>query len=265
MKARKNLNKPDMIDKNPYALVSKEPELLGKIKVLKKKVFEKEKALFAALEAFVSLQTRIKDFYSKVYLPRLGKYMKKIEELKEKMLGKSPKTMEKLSVFSLTKELEENPEVKKELKIIYRKLAKLYHPDRIKDAEEREFLNRRMSDINEAFNKSDIDGLRRYLKRADAEMGLGLSSLERIKYLKADVVVLGEMKTLYDKKIEIVKENQMCKLMNKTKAEKEEVYKETEERLKFDIALHQRILKKVEKKTIDVEKKLYSEVRLPEQ
>jgi len=239
-----------MIDKNPHALVSKEPELLKKIKVLKKKVFEKEASLFDALENFVSLQSRIKDFYSQVYLPRLGKYMVKIEELKEKMLGRTPKIKEHLPEFSLTKEIDENPEVRKELKTIYRKLAKLYHPDRIKDMEEREFLNRRMSDINEAFDKGDIDGLRRYLKRADAEMGLGLSSLERIRYLKADLIVLGEMKDLYDKKIEIVKEKQMCKLMNKTDAEKEEVYKETEERLKFDIALHQKILKTLNKNAI---------------
>ncbi|MCK4936062.1 MAG: hypothetical protein KAR84_04350 [Elusimicrobiales bacterium] len=236
-----------MINKNPHALVSKEPELLHKIKNLKKKVFEKETALFDALEDFVAIQARIKDFYSKVYLSRLGKYMEKIEELKEKMLGKVPKVKKHLPEFSLTKEIDENPEVQKELKTIYRKLAKLYHPDRIKDMEERDFLNRRMSDINESFQKGDIDGLRRYLKRADAEMGLGLSSLKRIKYLDADLIVLGEMKALYDKKIEIVKENQMCKLMNKTDTEKEEVYKETEERLKFDIALHQKILKSLNK------------------
>ncbi len=236
-----------MMKHNPHALVSKEPELLHKIKNLKKKVFEKEAALFDALEEFVSIQVRIKDFYSKIYLPRLGKYMEKIEEMKEKMLGRTPKMKEKLPEFSLTKEIDENPQVQKELKTIYRKLAKLYHPDRIKDLEEREFLNRRMSDINEAFQKGDIAGLRRYLKRADAEMGLGLSSLERIKYLDADLIVLGEMKALYDKKIEIVNENQMCKLMNKTDAEKEEVYKETEERLKFDIALHQKILKNLDK------------------
>lgn len=239
-----------MNDINPHALVSKEPELLKKIKVLKKKVFEKEVALFAALEDFVAIQARIKDFYSKVYLPRLGKYMEKIEELKEQMLGRVPEAKEHLPEFSLTKEIDENPEVQKELKTIYRKLAKLYHPDRIKDMEEKEFLNRRMSDINEAFQKGDIDGLRRYLKRADAEMGLGLSSLARIEYLKADLIVLGEMKALYDKKIEIVKENQMCKLMNKTESEREEVYKETEERLKFDIALHQKILKTLNKDAI---------------
>ncbi|MBU2529663.1 MAG: J domain-containing protein [Elusimicrobia bacterium] len=236
-----------MMKHNPHALVSKEPELLAKIKNLKKKVFEKEAALFDALEEFVSIQVRIKDFYSKIYLPRLGKYMEKIEELKEKMLGRTPKIKESLPEFSLTKEIDENPEVQKELKTIYRKLAKLYHPDRIKDMEEREFLNRRMSDINEAFQKGDIAGLRRYFKRADAEMGLGLSSLKRIEYLDADLIVLGEMKALYDKKIEIVNENQMCKLMKKTDAEKEEVYKETEERLKFDIALHRKILKSLGK------------------
>ncbi len=239
-----------MTNKNSHALVSKEPELLEKIKVLKKKVFEKEASLFDALEEFVSIQTRIKDFYSKIYLPRLGKYMEKIEDLKEKMLGRAPEIKKSLPEFSLTKEIDENPEVQKELKTIYRKLAKLYHPDRIKDLEEKDFLNRRMSDINESFEKGDIEGLRRYLKRADAEMGLGLSSLARIEYLKADLIVLSEMKALYDKKIEIVQENQMCKLMNKTDIEKEEVYKETEERLKFDIALHQKILKSLNKDAI---------------
>lgn len=237
--------------KHSRALVSKEPELLVKIKAIKKKVFKKEEALFNAVEDFVSIQARIKDFYSKIYLPRLGNLLEKIEELKEEMMGRPPKVKKGLQPVLLGDDIDKNPEIKKELKTVYRKLARLYHPDRLRDTEEREFFNRRMSDINEAFEKGDIKSLKRYLKRADAEMGLGLSSLERIKYLEADLSVLGQMTVFYGKKMEIIKENQMYKLMNKTAVEREDVFKEREKRLKFDIALHYRILNNLEKANID--------------
>ena len=77
--------------KHSRALISKEPELLVKIKAIKKKVFKKEEALFNAVEDFVSIQVRIKDFYSKIYLARLGNFLEKIEELKDEMMGRTSK------------------------------------------------------------------------------------------------------------------------------------------------------------------------------
>jgi len=42
------------------------------------------------LEEFVSIQTRIKDFIPRYIYPDLVNIMEKIEDLKEKMLGRAP-------------------------------------------------------------------------------------------------------------------------------------------------------------------------------
>ncbi|MEW6041984.1 MAG: DnaJ domain-containing protein, partial [Elusimicrobiota bacterium] len=137
----------------------------------------------------------------------------------------------------------QNPRIQKELKNIYRKLARMYHPDKISEKEEKEFLTRRMAEINEAFHRGDIESLKRYLKRAEAEMDGSMSSIERIKYLKLDMSVIRDMSEVYVLKINNLKKTEMCKLMSKNPEEREKVFNKTEERLKFDIKLNKKILK----------------------
>jgi len=230
----------------PRELVPKESHLLEKIEKLKKEVFRKEKKLFSLIDEFVGINAGTRDFYKKVYLPRLGKFILRLEKLKEKMLGgEKAEDSREPAEKTRAKEEENMPdEIRKEMKIIYRRLAKLYHPDKVKG--DREFLTQRMGEINEAFAKGDIKSLKRYLKRADAEIGLGLSSIERIRYLEMDISVIDEMTKLYSRKIEIMKESQMYKLMSKKPAEREEVFREIEERMKFEISLNERIIKNLE-------------------
>ncbi|MBU2574480.1 MAG: DnaJ domain-containing protein [Elusimicrobia bacterium] len=229
------------------SLVSKEPELGREIKRLRKNLFEKEKQLFSKLDDLVSIRTAIKDFYAKVYLPRLGDYMTALEEVKSRVIGFPPKADGHKDALKPDKDAEEelSAEVKKEIKNIYRKLARLYHPDRPHDKEEQEFLTERMAAINEAFRTSDLESLKRYLKRADAEIGLNLSSPERIKCLEMELHIVESMDRLYGAKVADLKKNELYKLMKKDPARRDEVFKGLEERFKFDIGVYKKILKKL--------------------
>lgn len=230
--------------KHSRHLVSKEPELAPKIEKLKKQVFEKEKALFSLVDDFVTLNFRIQDFYKKVYVPRLGKYMLRIEKLKSRILGTDCGEGTEGGESENTRPKETDPDLKREIKLLYRKLVKLYHPDRA--GGDKEFLTKRMEEINEAFSKNDIKSLKRYLKRAEAEIGLGLSSIERIKYLETDLSVIRDMIALYSKKTDLLKKNQMYKLMVKNPGERESVFREIENRMKFEISLNEKIVKSME-------------------
>lgn len=227
------------------SLVCKEPELQKEIKKLKIEVFEKEKELFQKVTDFVSLKNAIKDFYERIYLDRLGKYIVELEELKSKLFGTNERDYigKDLKQKNLIENNTQNPRIQKELKNIYRKLAKIYHPDKITDKEEKEFLTRRMAEINEAFHRGDIEGLKRYLKRAEAEMDSSASSVERIRYLRLDISVIKDMIDVYVLKINELKKTEMYKLMSKKPEEREKVFSRTEARLKFDIELNKKILK----------------------
>ena len=228
-------------------MVSKEPELAREIGRLRKDMFEKEKRLFLKLDDLVSIRTSIKDFYAKVYLPRLGRYMEALEEAKSRAIGLPPRTDDRKDPIKRIKEVEKEltAEVKKEIKDIYRKLARLYHPDRPHNKDEQEFLTERMAAINEAFQKADLDSLKRYLRRADAEIGLNLSSLERIKCLGMELSVVESMDRLYAAKVADAKKNEIYKLMKKEPARREEVFKGLEDRFNFDIGVYRRILKRL--------------------
>lgn len=237
------------------SLISKEPELAREIHRLRKEMFEKEKRLFLKLDDLVSIRTSIKDFYAKVYLPRLGPYMEALEEAKSRAIGLPPRADSLKDPLKRIKEVEKEhalseaegltAEVKKEIKDIYRKLARLYHPDRPHSKDEQEFLTERMAAINEAFQKADLDSLKRYLRRADAEIGLNLSSLERIKCLGMELSVVESMDRLYAAKVADAKKNEIYKLMKKDPARREEVFRGLEDRFKFDTGIYRKILKRL--------------------
>ncbi|OGS66713.1 MAG: hypothetical protein A3J79_00425 [Elusimicrobia bacterium RIFOXYB2_FULL_62_6] len=237
----------EIMNKN-RSLVSKEPELAREINRLRKEMFEKEKQLFLKLDDLVSIRTSIKDFYAKVYLPRLGRYIEALDEAKSRVIGLPPELAARNGPLKFEKETEKEitAEVKKELKDIYRKLARLYHPDRPHSKDEQEFLTGRMAAINEAFRKGDLDGLKRFLRRADAEIGLNLSSLERIKCLQMEIGVTDAMDRLYAAKVADQKKNEIYKLMKKDPARREEVFRGLEDRFKFDIGIYRKLQKRLD-------------------
>lgn len=229
------------------SLVSKEPELAREIHRLRKSLFESEKRLFLKLEDLVSIRTSIKDFYAKVYLPRLGRYLDALEEVRSRVIGLPPGAGTREDPLKPIKDEEKDlpAETRKEIKDIYRKLARLYHPDRPHDKDEQEFLTERMASINEAFRKADLDSLKRYLRRAEAEIGPDLPSLERIRCLKLELDIVGAMDRLYEAKVADLKKNEIYKLMKKDPARREEVLEGLEDRFKFDIGVYRKILKRL--------------------
>jgi hypothetical protein len=233
---------------NSKSLISKEEELKEKINRYRKELFKKEKDLFKLLEKYVSIQSSIKNFYKNYYLRKLGEYIVKLEDLKNKLLnipstGKNDKKQEK--------EKDDNITDLKELKKIYRQLVKVYHPDKKKNLkdEEKDFYDHRMSEINEAFEKRNLKELKRILNKAKFELDeMGMSSIERIKYFKDDMFIVEKMSEMYEEKINLLKENEMYKLMNLPEKEREIRILELKERFESEIKIYQDILKKIDYK-----------------
>jgi len=228
------------------SLISKEPELQKIIEKKRQELFKKEEELFKLVEELVAIKSSIKTFYLKVYLPKIGNYIEELENLKDKMLG-IKKTIKEEDFLKNEDKTELTPELKKELKILYRKLAKLYHPDNIKNLNKQDkiFFTKRMSEINEAFKKQDIETLRRIFKKAETEIGFNMSSIERIRNFEIDLNILDQMEKLYKAKIENLKSDQIYKLMLKSPKEREKVFEDIKIRYIEDIKLYKGIYLKL--------------------
>ena len=224
------------------SIISKEPELQKIIEKKREELFKKEEGLFKLVEELVAIKSAIKTFYLKVYIPELGIYIEDLENLKDKMLGikKNPK---KEDFLNNEEKMELTPELKKELKILYRKLAKLYHPDNVKNLNKQDkiFFTKRMSEINEAFQEQDLETLRRIFKKAETEIGFNISSLERIRNFEIDLHILNQMEELYKIKIENLKNNQIYKLMSKPQKERNKIFEDLKLKYIQDIKLYKNI------------------------
>jgi len=234
------------MDKNK-SLVSKEPELGKIIKRERASLFKKEEELFRLVEDYVYVKSSIKNFYLKVYLPELGPCIEELENLKDRLLGIKKTEDPKAFLEEEEEKKELPPEIKRELKMLYRKLARLYHPDNTAGLgrEEKKFFNRRMSEINEAFEKQNLDSLKRFFKKAEAEIGFNMSSLERIKYLETDSQIVSKMQELYLARIQKLKANEIYLLMGKPEKEREQTMRELRERFVSDIKTYRSLLAKM--------------------
>jgi hypothetical protein len=228
---------------NSKALISKEKELIARIKELRKEILKKEKMLEDVVEEYVTFEISIKNFYKNYYLVKLGEYISILESLKNKLLG--------VRNFNENKEDNKKDEDKdfvdeKKLKALYRKLARIYHPDKNLDEDEREFFKIRMAEINKAFEKRDIKELERLLKKAYIEVGGGdISSLDRIKYMEEDIYIITKMVEIYTEKRKILEENEIAKLMRKDPKEREEAIQKIKERILSDIDMYYKIYLKI--------------------
>jgi hypothetical protein len=228
---------------NSKALISKEKELIARIKELRKEILKKEKMLEDVVEEYVTFEISIKNFYKNYYLVKLGEYISILESLKNKLLG--------VKNFTEHKEDSKKDEDKdfvdeKKLKVLYRKLARIYHPDKNLDEDEREFFKIRMAEINKAFEKRDIKELERLLKKAYIEVGGGdISSLDRIKYMEEDIYIITKMVEIYTEKRKILEENEIAKLMRKDPKEREEAIQKIKERILSDIDIYYKIYLKI--------------------
>lgn len=230
---------------NSKSLISKENELRKEISKYRKLLFNKELLLYKTVEKYVSVEASIKSFYKNYYLRKLGEYIVKLEDLKNKLLN--------IKETPLKSEDNENKNTEncdiKEIKKIYRQLVKMYHPDKKENLtdDEKKFFDYRMSEINEAFEKRNLKELKRILNRAKFELDdMGLSSVERIKYLKDDIFIVEKMTEIYKEKTELLKENEMYKLMNLPEKEREMRILELKERFESEIKIYQDILKRID-------------------
>lgn len=210
------------------ALICKEPELQLKIKAAKKKILDKENRLSSLMSEYVSLEIALDSFYEKEYLARLGPFLEEMDRLRNALTGSPKKPNNTADPFQATARAWQEPltavapgrsagegsDEQAELKKLYHRLAKIYHPDTATDTGENDFLTARMSEINDAFGRKDLQALKRALRRCEAEMGTGgQSSLSRIDNLKIDDVVLNEIICHYRKRIEELKKGLTYQMM----------------------------------------------------
>ncbi len=211
------------------ALICKEPELQLKIKAARKKIHNKEKCLSGLVSDYVALEIALDSFYEKEYLPRLSPFLEEMERLRNALIGKPFKKPgntaelfqaadrawpEPLLVTAPGRSAGEGLDEQAELKKLYHRLAKIYHPDTATDTGENDFLTARMSEINDAFGRKDLQALKRVLRRCEAEMGTGgQSSLSRLDNLKIDDVVLDKIICHYRERIEELKKGPTCRMM----------------------------------------------------
>ncbi len=225
------------------SLIPKEKEYMNKIKKLRKELFLKEKELDEVVEEYVAMEFSISSFYKNYYLRKLGDYIVTLEYFKNRLLGikESKRDLEDL------KHHEKEDVDEKELKMIYRKLARIYHPDNLNDLnDEIEFYKFRMSEINDAFEKRDIKKLRRILKRAENEFCLnGESPLKYVRAMEDEIFIVDCMIRLYKEKKEALKNNEIFKLMSATPQERERVIEEIKNRFISDIERYQRLCEKL--------------------
>ncbi len=80
-----------------------------------------------------------------------------------------------------------DPELLKDIKALFRKLALQYHPDKAQDEQEKERFHEMMAAINDAYENNDIETLREYMLQAEKENEIKKEELsEKLERLKTD-------------------------------------------------------------------------------
>jgi hypothetical protein len=85
-------------------------------------------------------------------------------------------------------------DVRRRIKILYRKLALRFHPDKAGNDSERQRLHEIMAAINQAYAQGDIDILILYVEQAEKEDRLKLETpVEKLERLRQDADKLTRM------------------------------------------------------------------------
>ncbi|MEF3279355.1 MAG: J domain-containing protein [Elusimicrobiota bacterium] len=227
------------------ALISKEKEYNEKIREARKTLFLKERELFETVAEYISMEAGIKKFYKSYYLKELGVYIKIIEDLKNRLLGikESDENLPADKEDDVSEKVDIN-----DVKRIYRKLAKIYHPDNFSYLEgwEKEFYEFRMGEINEAYEKKDLKALLRLLKKAEIEFGLGSeSAVFRLRYIMDDIFIVSKMTDIYKEKKKELELNEIYKLMIKKPEERDVIINQIKERFISDIKIYKELCLKL--------------------
>jgi chromosome segregation ATPase len=116
-----------------------------------------------------------------------------------------------------------DPESQQELRTLYRKLAKKFHPDFAKDDKQRKEYQKRMAEINEAYKVGDLETLKKYMRQAEREEKMAKETpKEKIERLKEDYeTILGIIAKLREE-LSALKASETYKLKEKVDQAKKE-------------------------------------------
>lgn len=209
----------------------------NEISFLRKKLVEEEKRLNDVMYEMIALEESIKNFFSSYYIKKLGAYISVLEYLKEKVFGRNNKK-NRLEDKKHDEDLDEE-----RLKQIYRKLVKMYHPDRYKDLsqDDKEFFEFRISEINRYFERKDLKSLERMLNQSYIEVCNDISPIERINMLKSRISDVFMMIDICQRRIEELKSDEVYNLMILPPDKREEEIKKIKDRLIIEIDIYKKI------------------------
>jgi len=116
-----------------------------------------------------------------------------------------------------------DPESQQELRTLYRKLAKKFHPDFAKDDKQRKEYQKRMAEINEAYKVGDLETLKKYMRQAEREEKMAKETpKEKLERLKEDYeTILGIIAKLREE-LSALKASETYKLKEKVDQAKKE-------------------------------------------
>ncbi|MCX7905342.1 MAG: DnaJ domain-containing protein [Elusimicrobiales bacterium] len=230
---------------NFKSLVSVEHILKGKIVDLMKMIIKEEKKLYSTALKFLAIKETLERFYSNYYLKKLGVYLSILDDLKKRFFGEKNN-----NVFKKESDVKKDCECdEKELKKIYRQLAKIYHPDRydLLSEDEKEFLKIRMAEVNKYFEKKDILSLKNMLEQAKIELSDEISSVDRIKMLNIRLKVVKELTAIYEEKIDTIKNDEIYRLIEMSEEERIKEIEKKKDLLLSEIEVYVELIKRTER------------------
>jgi hypothetical protein len=116
-----------------------------------------------------------------------------------------------------------NSKAQEELKKLYRKLARKFHPDFAKDDKQREKFNKIMAEINEAYKNGDLETLERYMKQMEQEERIAKETPEeKLSRLKKDYRILLDVLAKLRSELEDLEASETYKLREKVNQAKKE-------------------------------------------
>lgn len=183
-------------------MICLEPDLRRRLHVFRSSVGIVEKRLNAAMEEYIILEIRVERFMSREFGPKSGP------------LDTAGPGSKRGGKRTHPPRPEVSPSERTELKRLYRRLAKQFHPDRAA-AGERDFCHSMMSEINEAFAKGDIKRLKELERRSSKVSGGAEGLLSRLEDLKLTESILTRMVGVYESRLGSLKGTLACRLMER--------------------------------------------------
>lgn len=190
------------------------PRLESDLRLSRRLLLEQERVLAAVRREYARLAAELEDFFDGEYWPKVGRYLRLADRLWSRVLGgprvrRRPRTRTEPAQPAAAE-----PESSRDLKGIYRELARRYHPDRAPEAD-REFFAARMAAVNQAFDRCDARELDHFMLLSAAEVGGGPEdALRRLAFLKEEGRSIRSFTLLYRGRIGASRTGAIYRLMS---------------------------------------------------